>query len=465
MSPNRKRRSRRELLINGRRVRMADLVEANLLRAGTELAYQQRIGMKPHRAVVTDRNRLKLADGRQFDTPSAAAAAAANITAAPGWSVWRVGLDGPTLHELRQRLLRTVADEVAEDKAAPKSELKALHDRFQQLNDAQKKAEAGRPKELTVRELLALWGSDTRDPATSMEIDADLANHDLTTVPDFRAVSLDRTVQIVRQPLIENDQSVEPPSAGHRVSISAENEETSRDIGLVLEHLLGSDHVLGFVKPTASIEEAITAMQLDDYSQLAVLPSPHKLHGVVTWKSIAEARNLKADAALSDAIVMYDHNVFDYDTRLLSVLPNLQRDGFVFVRDFERKIVGIVTNADVVGKYNETATPFFLIGEVDQELRQLIQNNIDEDSSRKACSKTPFDTYESMTMWHYQQVLDNPDCWKQLCWAVDRRMFVERLGKIRKLRNVVMHFNPEPIAPAQVEQLKIFLDLIRKYSN
>ncbi|HEX5114246.1 MAG TPA: hypothetical protein VFW65_03505 [Pseudonocardiaceae bacterium] len=117
MAPNGPTRSRRELLINGRRVRISDLIDADLLKRGDVLYFRQRIGEIPHEAVVSDRGRLRLADEREFDTPSAAAAAVAEVRAVPGWSVWRLGEDGPTLHELRQRLLRSVADDVLSNHA------------------------------------------------------------------------------------------------------------------------------------------------------------------------------------------------------------------------------------------------------------------------------------------------------------------------------------------------------------
>ncbi|MEV0895695.1 hypothetical protein [Actinoplanes sp. NPDC049802] len=69
---------RRDVLVNGRRVRVLDLIEAGLLDAGQTLVYQQRLGIEPHLATVTAKGRLALPDGREYNTPSGAAAAAAN---------------------------------------------------------------------------------------------------------------------------------------------------------------------------------------------------------------------------------------------------------------------------------------------------------------------------------------------------------------------------------------------------
>ncbi|GAA0908516.1 restriction system modified-DNA reader domain-containing protein [Virgisporangium aurantiacum] len=459
-------RTRRELLINGRRVRLTDLVEAGLLKPGQELLYRQS-ARRTHRSVVTNRGRLRLDDGREFDTPSAAAVAAAEVTAVAGWIAWSLAGGGPTLHDLRVQLLTDVAKETAAVSSVKDNEtgVAAARDRFTELSEARRRAEAGQPKSLTVRDMLRLWGADDRDREVTTQIDADLANHGLTTEPDFRAVSLDRVVRMVTLEQSPRDPSEslfthEDPA---RPVVDAD-QDVETEIGLTLGNLLPARRVLVSVSPGASFEEAVTAMQLNDFSQLPVLVNPRTLHGTVSWKSIAEAKHLDPDAVLADAIDR-TAQVFDYDTRLLDVLKVLREDGFLFVRDYDRTIIGIITGSDVVGKYDETATPFFLIGEVDQELRQVIHSAFTVDEMRDACKKAglSFRSKDELTIGQYQAVLDNPACWAKLGWRLSRKLFVERLNELRKVRNAVMHFNPDPVNPHDVEKLRNFLNLIRKY--
>jgi predicted transcriptional regulator len=461
-------RSRRELLINGRRVRIFDLIEAGLLKPGDDLYFQQRIGEEPYRAQVTDRGRLELADGREFKTPSAAGRDVAGLRAVAGWSAWRVGPAGPTLHELRLRLLRSVAEEVTADTRVPEDEAEATRRRFARLEEARSQAEKGEPPSMTVRELIRMWGIDDRDRAVTAQITADLANHGLVSVPDFRAVSLDRTVRLETTPQSDDDPATADEDIVEVQKEDAEVDEESGDIGLTLGNLLSDDSPLFSVKPSATFEEAITVMQINDFSQVAVLASPYTVHGAVSWKSIAEARHRNAEATFSDAIDLHARDrVFDYDRRLLDVLDTLQKHEFIFVRDEKRQISGIITAADVVRKYDDSATPFFLIGEVDQELRQLLQNTFDEDTVRQACTAAglPFKSINSMSIGQYQAVLANPDCWAQLGWPVDRQVFIDRLDELRKIRNNVMHFNHDPVKPGEVEKLRVFLRLIRRYTR
>ena len=449
-------------MLDGRRVRIVDLMDAGYLKPGDELSYQQRVGEPPHEATVTERGRLRLLDGREFNTPSAAGAAVAEVRAVPGWSVWRRGLDGPTLHQLRQQLLKSVADEVIADSATPTQKDDLVRRRFTFLEEAHAKAAAGEPISVTVRELITLWDLTDRDRTASAQVEADLANHNLTTAPDFRAVGLDSTVRLLQVPERRAEEVTATPDESEAKGADAVDEE-SVDIGLTLGNLLSDDSRLAWVPPTASFEQVITMLQINDYSQVAVLANRNTLHGAISWKSIAEAKHLNSDATVSDAV--HPAQVFDYDRRLLDVLPTLQVDEFIFVRNFDREISGIITAADVVRKYDDTAIPFFLIGEVDQELRQLIVNTFDEDTVRSACKSagTAFKSFETMTVGQYQTILGNPGCWQQLGWPLDRTQFIKRLDEIRQVRNNVMHFNPDPPKPVDVAKLRNFLRLVRRY--
>ncbi|MER7165317.1 hypothetical protein ABT336_04450 [Micromonospora sp. NPDC000207] len=460
-------RPRRKHLLDGRRVRISDLIDAGRLKPGDELFFPQRIGDPPHQAVVTERARLRLPDGREFTTPSRAAATVAGRRAVAGWSAWQIGLGGPTLHKLRLELLREVASEVSTDDDTPLDEAETVRRRFAALEAARAEAESGEPRSMAVRELIGLWGLEDRDRVATAQIDADLANHGLATSPDFRAVSLDRTVRIMTLPDNDDDAPSPPASGGTSGTVIAGADEESVDIGLTLDNLFTHKMSLVSVSTSASFEEAITLMQINDYSQVAVLASPDTLHGSVSWESIAAAKHRKPDATFADAIDRQARNrVFDYDTRLLDVLATLQKHGFIFVRDDQRKINGILTAADVVRKYDETATPFFLIGEIDQELRLLINKTFDEDTVRQACQreKASFKSLDTMTIYQYQAVLNDATCWAQLDWPLDRGVFIARLDELRKVRNNVMHFNSDPVKPNDVMKLRNFLNLVRRYS-
>jgi CBS domain-containing protein len=220
------------------------------------------------------------------------------------------------------------------------------------------------------------------------------------------------------------------------------------------------------VTPNSSIQEAITMMLVNDFSQLAVMAGKHSLHGAITWKSIAQARNANSHASFSDAII--EANEVSYDKELADVLPVLEVADFVFVKDEKRAVAGIVTNADVVHAYGELATPFFLIGELDQALRHVIAKTFsladvsaccDVDGSRNIRS------FDELTIGDYQRVLEKPDNWKKLGWPLERSIVIKRLGELREIRNDIMHFNPDPVPLDAVDKLRNFTRLLRSYGE
>ena len=133
-----------------------------------------------------------------------------------------------------------------------------------------------------------------------------------------------------------------------------------------------------------------------------------------------------------------------------------------------KPITGIVTLADVVEAYGQMASPFFMIGRIDQRLRRIIEASFpiktitalcDRGGDRGLCG------YDQLTMGDYQRILENPECWVELDWALDRKSFCIRLDEIAKARNNLMHFNNDPLPKDVVSMLQNFLDLLQEYGD
>jgi predicted transcriptional regulator len=450
-------------LLDGRRLTVADLITGGLLAPGARLRFDRvRLG-EVHRAVITPDGQIALDDGQTFSSPSGAAKVAAGVQALDGWHAWKVESSGRTLDSLRQQLLDTVSAEAAEDQPLAESEsaeanttAPQLRHRF--LKAAREKADSGNPEELTVRRLLELWGADGRDPNVSQRIEADLANHDLLSAPSFRKVTLDTRIELVRIPAEDSEASSD---------VRDQLDDAEQPVrGLTIGNLPSALGGVMFVSPTATFERAITVMLLNDYSQLAVLDGPRNLRGAVTWKSIAQARHLRSSARFSDAIT--EAIEVRYDRELREVLPALEASEFVFVRNAENVISGIVTTADVVHLYGELATPFFLIGELDQALRQVISKNFTikqitslggPESARK------IESFDDLSMGDYQRVLGNQELWHRLRWPLERDVFVRRLNELREIRNDVMHFNPDPLPLHAVTKLRNAIRVLHEYGD
>jgi Restriction Enzyme Adenine Methylase Associated len=103
--------TREEAALEGRGVRLTDLLEAGYVSPGDKLIWARPGTGEVYYASVTENGCVKLEDGRTFSGPSRAATEAAGIPAYDGWQAWRVGgSDGELLDQLRARLIRRWAE-------------------------------------------------------------------------------------------------------------------------------------------------------------------------------------------------------------------------------------------------------------------------------------------------------------------------------------------------------------------
>jgi hypothetical protein len=179
--------TRSAYLLDGRRVTVSDLIGSGLLSAGSTLRFKRPRKGQAYSAVVTRAGAIALDGGQEFKSPSRAAAVAADIRAMDGWHAWTVASSGRSLDSLRVELLEQVAAGAAEDIREPGSSLRDPERRYERLKEARSRADAKDPEEITVRKLLELWDAQARGPRINQRIEADLANHGLTTSPSFRS--------------------------------------------------------------------------------------------------------------------------------------------------------------------------------------------------------------------------------------------------------------------------------------
>jgi CBS domain-containing protein len=445
-------------------VSIGDLVAAGLLRAGNQLTFERpRVG-ETHAARVTDDDQLELVDGQRFKSPSTAAIAAVGGGSFDGWHAWALP-DGTMLDTLRQQLLDTVAQVPEGDEETTPVPSATRH---AMLKEAREAAEQNHPKSLPVRDLLQWWGAERRGYLISQQINAELANHSLSTSPDFEAVGLDAVVELVGA-LGHTEIEPEPESPAPAVVSSPAHHSEEEDapvLGLTVGNLRSALTGVVSVSPSATFEEAITEMAINGFSQLPVLAGTRNLRGAVTWESIARARHVDPEAPFSKAIIPA-HDV-PYDEHLIDVLPLLADYNFVLVRDQTNTIAGIVTANDVAMEYGAMSTPFFLIGEFDQRLRRILAETFPIAHAVALCAPDgdrTIGSFDDLSIGDYQRILENEDSWKTLGWPLDRKVFVKRIDELRLIRNDLMHFNPDPIPDGAVQKIRHMIALLREYTS
>jgi CBS domain-containing protein len=314
---------------------------------------------------------------------------------------------------------------------------------------------------LSIRDFIAVWGAKRRGYWYVQQIRDDLEASGLVTVPSFETGWIDNHIRLV--PVV-----VVAPDAAD--SHSVESPQTTADlqaVALTVGSLESSSTGIVAVCRDDSLSKAQSLMMQSDFSQLPVMQGKRKIYGAVSWESIAQARMHNAGASLRDCMVPPD--VVGINDGLIDHIPKIAERGYVFVKDVEECITGIVTTADLSVAFLALAGPFLLIGEVERRLRRIAALAFKPDVLRDM--RDPNDTKrqikgaEDLTLGEYIRLFESKERWAELGWDVDREVFIDSLETLRELRNEVTHFNPDPIEPeslSKVRNLSKWLTLLSK---
>src|ERR1700678_932070 len=180
------------------------------------------------------------------------------------------------------------------------------------------------PAELTVRELLAVWGFRYRDYDSTGRIQTDLRATGMKCEPPITEGGMNSTVTVGAA--LDSDASTSALSSDEdQGAEDAEAEEPEEQLQLPqvaprIRDIPSATGGVTAVQPGATLEQVQHIMMTKGYSQLAVLTGPHELKGAVSWEGIAKARIAKDRLTLSDVIDKYPL-VVHADQDLLAQLP------------------------------------------------------------------------------------------------------------------------------------------------
>ncbi|WP_346165500.1 CBS domain-containing protein [Streptomyces javensis] len=331
-----------------------------------------------------------------------------------------------------------------------------------------------RGKLIPVSELLALFGTRVRNDQSVLFITQTLKEAGLSTIPYFAHCGLRADVQVVPE------ESVAPPEPDGPEDEEAEQDALSR--GTLPQHsfrigdLPAARNGVDSVPSTAQVKTATHLMLVKNYSQVPVIDGMSTLRGVVTWSSVARMYEKNEDTALANAMVE-DPPTADVHGDFFSLLPMISEYGYLLVRDMSGRITGIVTAADVTERFEATAWPFFVIGEIEFRLRKCLGAALEPDAIRAVQRKNKQTGQITDLMFNgYVKLLDghqeNPALcekadqnWQSLGWSLaDRVQFVRQLDRVREIRNMIAHFDPEPLSQKLCQELRQFLGLLRLYT-
>ncbi|MGW5054760.1 CBS domain-containing protein [Actinokineospora sp. NPDC004072] len=326
------------------------------------------------------------------------------------------------------------------------------------LEGAVKQAQSS-PINVTVRELLAQWGSKRRGIWVIDRIRRDLGAQGLTTHPDFATVWIDAPINLILQ-----TEQVHINGPASEVEGAEETDRALPEVEMRVGQVRSANLAVVSVSRDDSLEKAITLMMRHDFSQLAVMSGVRNLDGAVTWESITSALLHDPQATVRQA--MRPAEVVPVGENLLGHVRLIMDKGFVFVRAKDQTIQGIITTTDLSQQFADLATPYFILGEIEQRLRRKIDekfSNIEIASAKGDVDPDREVTCAAdLTLGECARLLEVPANWEQLGWRVTRTIFIGLLHKVREVRNEVMHFSPDPLESAQIADLNDLVRWLRK---
>jgi len=204
----------------------------------------------------------------------------------------------------------------------------------------------------------------------------------------------------------------------------------------------------------ASVREAETQMLADDYSQLPVMTGGRTVHGMISWKSIGRAQ-VAGKAGPNVVDCMDDEiRVLPISMSLIDAVSEIIRHEVVLVKDHDRKITGIVTTTDLSENLRDLTHAFLLIGNIERQVRRLVGDRFNVQELRAFVpSNRSVEGVEDLSLGETVRLLQVPGNWTRLRLKVDAAIVLERLERVRKTRNAVLHFRTDPIDAAALRNL------------
>lgn len=325
---------------------------------------------------------------------------------------------------------------------------------------------------VTVREFLSWFDAKRRGISIVARIREELESLRLSTVPDLEEPWIDGLVAFHLVGIVEAEGHAAGSSTATAEGAALSAPEASdpepawehREAGYRLSRFQAANKPVVSVTPDASLEQAVTTMMLNDFSQLPVMVGERDVKGVVTWSSIATRAVLgKAGGTLADH--MAKPVVLDGDASIFDAIQAIVQHDFVLVRERERRIAGIVTAADLSLQFRALSEPFLLLSEIETHVRNMIGQTFTV--AELVAARDPGSTHEvhsvaDLTFGEYVYLLRKPANWSRLGVRINRAAFCAQLDRVRTIRNQVMHFDPDGLDEGDIQVLQEFSAFLKR---
>jgi predicted transcriptional regulator len=221
------------------------------------------------------------------------------------------------------------------------------------------------------------------------------------------------------------------------------------------------------VKPDAKVREATTLMINYDFSQLPVMQNSRNVKGMISWKTLGEQSHVhKGECRFVRDCMIEEVAILKHNDLLREAIKIIADNDAVLVENSAKEICGLVTTYDIASQYYSLAEPFLLLGEIENNIRQLIARaghplTILQSVKDPRDTKRKVQGVSDLTFGEYIRLLQEPDNWKSIGYDLSRRPFLADLDLINKIRNEVMHFRPSGLVDEQLYSLRRVARMLR----
>ena len=303
------------------------------------------------------------------------------------------------------------------------------------------------PERVTVRKILDWLEVSRRGSNVNWEIRRALEKAGLETQPDFEWAYIDGFVKFVAIGSKENSEAMSTTSRYRIDGLESANRKPMS------------------VKPDSGLAEATTLMLTNDFSQVPVMTTEREVKGAISWRSIGSRLSLGGKCKVVRDC-MDPAQIIGAESSLFEAIKIIADHDYVLVQAQDRTICGIVTASDLSQQFRDLAEPFLLVGECENLLRRLSHGKFRGDELEEIKdSGDPNRTVTGvadLTLGEFVRLLEKEDRWNKLNLAVDRRNFIDRLNRVREIRNDVMHFDPQGVDPEGLQALREFVHLLQE---
>lgn len=221
------------------------------------------------------------------------------------------------------------------------------------------------------------------------------------------------------------------------------------------------------VKPDEPISNAVTLMLQYDYSQLPVMTG-REVRGVISWKSIGSRLALGASPQYVREAIEQQYEV-RASASIFDVIGLIVQHGYVLVRSQNQSISGIVTASDLSLQFQTLTEPFLVLSEIENLLRNMIGSEFTPQELSSACDphmgRPQVASVSDLTFGEYIRLLEYPARWARLNLQIGRELFCKNLDEVRRIRNDVMHFDPDGIPTEDLTKLQRFQQFMKQLAE